>query len=92
VQAGIPAAEALRIATWGAARHLGALDRLGSIAPGKQADLVLLDGDPTADISAIRRVALVFQRGVAFHPAELYQAVGVAPFVEKLAIAPAARP
>jgi imidazolonepropionase-like amidohydrolase len=80
VRAGIPAAEALRIATWNGARYTRTLERLGSIAPGKAADLVLLEADPTADISAVRRPSLVMKDGVVFYPAELYRAMGIQPF------------
>jgi imidazolonepropionase-like amidohydrolase len=85
VRAGIPAAEALRIATWNGARYTRTLDRLGSIAPGKVADLVLLEGDPVADISAVRRPSLVMKEGVVFYPAELYDAMGIQPFAAPLA-------
>lgn len=82
VEAGIPPAQALKIATWNAARHVGALDRLGSIAPGKLADLILVDGDPTRDISALRRVALTMKEGVGYYPSDLYGFLGVKPFTE----------
>jgi len=79
VEAGIPAAEVLRIATLGAARVMK-LDRdLGTIAPGKLADLILVDGDPIRNISDIRRVALVVKDGVIYDPAKLYRTVGVKP-------------
>ncbi|KAK6027003.1 hypothetical protein OSTOST_07001 [Ostertagia ostertagi] len=52
VQAGIPAAQALKIATWNGAKHSDRLAEIGSITVGKRADLVLLDGDPVADIRA----------------------------------------
>jgi imidazolonepropionase-like amidohydrolase len=79
VEAGIPAPEVLRIATLGAARVMK-LDRdLGTIAPGKLADLILVDGDPTRNISDIRRATLVVKDGVMYDPAKLYQAVGVKP-------------
>jgi imidazolonepropionase-like amidohydrolase len=56
------------------------LDRdLGSIAPGKLADLTLLDGDPVANISDVRKTALVLKDGVIYRPAELYSALGVEP-------------
>ena len=56
------------------------LDReLGSIAPGKLADLTLVDGDPVANISDVRKTALVVKDGVVYRPAELYSALGVEP-------------
>ncbi|HEY8878514.1 MAG TPA: amidohydrolase family protein [Roseateles sp.] len=85
VQAGIPAAQALKIATWNGARYSDRLNEIGSIERGKRADLVLVDGDPVADIRAIRRVALVIQglnnETRALSPAALYQSMGVLPFV-----------
>jgi imidazolonepropionase-like amidohydrolase len=77
VEAGIPAPEALRIATLGAAQVMK-LDRdLGTIAPGKLADLILVDGDPAARIHDIRKVVLTVKDGVLYDSAELYRAVGV---------------
>jgi imidazolonepropionase-like amidohydrolase len=56
------------------------LDRdLGSISPGKLADLTLVDGDPTSNISNVRKTALVVKDGVIYRPAELYSALGVEP-------------
>jgi hypothetical protein len=89
VQAGIPAPEVLRIATWDAAKVSRTLDRLGSVTPGKLADLILVDGDPTTNISDIRRIALVMKEGTIFHPSEVYPAVGVKPFVEPVKVGPA---
>jgi Amidohydrolase family len=86
VKAGIPANEVLRIATWNGATYARVLADRGSIERGKRADLMLIDGDPTQDISAIRKVALVLQDGDAYYPAELYGELGVKPF------APALRP
>jgi imidazolonepropionase-like amidohydrolase len=51
----------------------------GSIAPGKRPDLVLVDGDPTRDITALRRTVTVVCRGVVYDPAELFAAVGMRP-------------
>ncbi|HVT58240.1 MAG TPA: amidohydrolase family protein [Thermoanaerobaculia bacterium] len=79
VEAGIPAPEVLRIATLGAARVVGRDKELGSIAPGKLADLILVDGDPAARIGDIRRVVLTVKDGVVYDPAELYKAIGVRP-------------
>ncbi|MBV8035099.1 amidohydrolase family protein [Roseateles sp.] len=81
VQAGIPAAQVLKIATWNGAKHSDRLGEIGSIAVAKRADLVLVDGDPVADIRAIRRIALVIQGDKAMAPSALYQAMGILPFV-----------
>jgi imidazolonepropionase-like amidohydrolase len=91
VQAGIPAAQALKIATWNGAKYSDRLTEIGSIERGKRADLLLVDGDPVADIRAIRRVALVIQgqnnETRALSPAALYQAMGILPFVPAAEIA-----
>jgi hypothetical protein len=79
VEAGIPAPEVLRIATLGAARVMKLDGELGTIAPGKLADLILVDGDPTRNISDIRRATLVVKDGVIYDPAKLYRAIGVKP-------------
>ena len=51
----------------------------GSIAPRKIADLILVDGDPAARISDIRRVVLVIKSGTSYDAGALYQALGVVP-------------
>ena len=79
VQAGIPAPDVLTLATLGAARVIGMGDELGSIEPGKLADLILVDGDPTTDISDIRRVVMVIKDGRVYDPAAIYRALGVEP-------------
>lgn len=79
--AGIPNADVLRIATLGSARILGVDGGTGSIEPGKAADLVLLDGNPLEDISAVRRAVLVIKGDVLYRPDDLYRAVGVEPFL-----------
>ena len=78
-QAGIPAPEVLRIATLGAARVMKMDKELGSIAPGKLADLIVVDGNPVQRVSDIRHVALVVKDGTLYEPAALYQATGVRP-------------
>lgn len=81
VQAGITAPEVLRIATWNAARVAGEADRRGRVARGMAADLVLLEGDPSTNISDIRRAGLVIRGTQAFRPAEVYEALGFRPAV-----------
>jgi imidazolonepropionase-like amidohydrolase len=87
VKAGIPPAEVLRIATWNGARFTQTLAEAGSIEAGKRADLLLVDGDPSVDIGAVRRAALVMKGGVAYLPAELLASLGVRPFTPAAAIA-----
>jgi hypothetical protein len=86
VKAGLTPAEALRADTLGAEEFLGHADRLGTIAPGKLADLVLVPGDPTRDISAIRQPRMVMRGGVVYFPSEIYTALGIAPFTQPPAI------
>jgi len=84
LKAGIPAGEALRIATWNGAKYTRTLDRLGSITPGKLADLILVEGDPLNDISAIRKINLVMKEGAVYYPAEIHAATGIKPFAAPL--------
>ncbi len=77
VEAGIPAPEILRIATLGAARVAGRDAELGSIAPGKLADLILVPGDPTTDISTLRDVETVIRGGVLYDARAVAGTVGV---------------
>ncbi len=79
VAAGIPAPKVLQLATLGAARVMKHDQESGSIAPKKVADLILVDGDPTARISDIRRVRVVIKDGTRYDAGALYQALGVAP-------------
>jgi imidazolonepropionase-like amidohydrolase len=72
VKAGIPAAEALQAATYNAAKILRADDRIGSIQKGRDATLVLLDGDPLQDISNTERIAVVMFRGEQVDRSELF--------------------
>jgi len=84
VQAGITPAQALQIATRNGARYTGTSRDRGSIAPGKLADLVLVDGDPTRRIADIRQVALVITQGHWLSPKELDEDMGIAPFVQNV--------
>ncbi|WP_213980016.1 amidohydrolase family protein [Sphingomonas sp. dw_22] len=64
---GLSPVDALLVATSGNARILGMEDRIGAIAAGRVADLVAVEGDPLADISALRRVRLVVRSGAVVH-------------------------
>jgi enamidase len=75
VEAGFTPLEAIQIVTLNGAKYLGREDRIGSIAVNKQADLVVVNGNPAANIADIRNVELVFKRGVAFDPAKLIESV-----------------
>jgi hypothetical protein len=80
VKAGIPASAVLGMATLGGARFLGLDGQLGTVAPGKLADLYLVDGDPTQDIAAIRKGRLVIKGGSVYFPDEIHEALGIKPF------------
>jgi len=86
VQAGVPAGEAIRIATENGARYAGVLADRGTVERGKRADLILVDGDPTKDISDIRKISYVLKDGAGYAPAELYEAFGIRRFADPPAI------
>jgi len=86
VRAGLTPAQVLQVATWNGAKYARVLDDRGSIAVGKRADLVLVDGDPTRDIADIRKVALVLKDGNAYYPSEIDTALGITPFAEPATI------
>jgi len=75
VEAGFTPVEAIRIATLNGATYLGLADRIGSVAPGKNADLVVVKGDPSRTIGDIENVTLVFKDGVAFDAGKLLDSV-----------------
>lgn len=81
VKAGLTPAQALQVATLTAAQVSQVADQKGSITVGKDADLLLLDADPTQNVSNIRQLSLVITQGKAIYPTDLYQAVGIKPFV-----------
>jgi imidazolonepropionase-like amidohydrolase len=65
-EAGMPAMEALKCATLNAAELIGVSDKVGSIEPGKLADIVAVDGDPIKDIHAMGQVRFVMKDGVVY--------------------------
>lgn len=75
VEAGFTPEQAVRIATLNGATYLGLQARIGSIAPGKDADLLIVKGDPSQKITDIENVQLVFKDGVGYDPAALLQSV-----------------
>jgi imidazolonepropionase-like amidohydrolase len=81
VEGGFTPIEAIQIATSNGARYLGELDHIGTISSGKQADLVVIDGNPAARIADIRKVKLVFKDGAGYDPAKLLDSIrGAVPF------------
>lgn len=75
VEAGFTPLEAIHIATSNGAEFLGELDKIGTLASGKAADLVVLDGDPSVNIKDIEKVELVFKDGVGYDSAKLIDSV-----------------
>jgi len=75
VEAGFSPVEAIKIGTLNGAKYLGRDARVGSIAIGKQADLVVVNGDPSRTIADVRKVDLVFKQGVGYDPARLIASV-----------------
>jgi imidazolonepropionase-like amidohydrolase len=75
VDGGLTPLEAITVGTRNGATFLGIADRVGTIAVGKQADLVVVAGDPSAHIADVRNVEIVFKKGVGFDPAKLIESV-----------------
>lgn len=84
VKAGLTPAQALQVATLNGAKFSNASERKGQITVGRDADLLLVDGDPTKNIADIRKLALVITQGKAIYPTKIYQAMGIEPFVTEL--------
>ncbi len=75
VEAGFTPLEAIHIATVNGAEFLGEADRIGSIAAGKAADLVVIKGDPSQKIEDIENMEIVFKDGIGYDPAKLLESV-----------------
>jgi imidazolonepropionase-like amidohydrolase len=75
VEAGFTPLEAIHIATANGAQYLGELDRIGTIARGKQANLVVIKGDPSQKIEDIENVETVFKDGIGYDSAKLIESV-----------------
>jgi imidazolonepropionase-like amidohydrolase len=75
VEEGFTPVEAIKIATLNGARYLGRDARVGSVAIGKQADLVVINGDPSKTITDVRRVEIVFKQGIGFDSPKLIASV-----------------
>ena len=73
VEAGFTPVQAIQIYTQNGAKYLGREDRIGTIAPGKQADLVVVTGDPAKNISAVENVETVFKKGVGYDSNKLIE-------------------
>jgi len=75
VEAGLTPLEAIRVGTLNGATYLGRADATGSVAVGKWADLVVVDGNPAERIADIRNVHLVFKQGIGYDPQKLINSV-----------------
>ena len=71
VEAGLTPLEAIQVGTQNGAVYLGQQDRIGTLAPGKQADLVLIKGDPSKNIDDIENVETVFKAGIGYDSEEV---------------------
>ncbi|TDR42015.1 imidazolonepropionase-like amidohydrolase [Tahibacter aquaticus] len=91
-KAGMTAPEILKRATLDSARYLGEDQRLGSIAKGKLASFFLVPGDPTQDLKALKRIAMVVKDGVFYYPSEVYPKFGITPFVDPPKVTEAVKP
>jgi imidazolonepropionase-like amidohydrolase len=75
VEAGFTSTEAIHIGTANGAQYLGESDRIGTLATGKQADLVVIKGDPSKKIEDIENVETVFKDGIGYDSAKLIESV-----------------
>ena len=89
VAAGISPGRALYLSTLGAERYFRRDHELGTIERGKLADFILVDGDPVANISALRKTRMTMVGGVAYYPAEIYEHLAIRPFAPPPPVTPA---
>ena len=75
VEAGFTPLQAIRIATLNGATYLGRQNEIGSVAVGKNADLLVVKGDPSVRIDDIENVEIVFKDGAGYDPAKLLESV-----------------
>jgi imidazolonepropionase-like amidohydrolase len=75
VEGGFTPLQAIQIATSNGAKLLGELNHFGTIAAGKAADLVVINGNPAAQIADVRKIKLVFKDGAGYDPAKLIDSV-----------------
>lgn len=78
---GMSPAEIVKLASYDTAAYLGQDQERGSITKGKLADFFLVPGDPTKDLKAIKRIAMVVKDGTVYFPSEIYPKFGIKPFV-----------
>jgi hypothetical protein len=78
-RAGIAPAEVLRMATWSPALVMGVNKDRGLIAPGKLADMILVDGDPTTNVRDVNNITTVIKGGKVYDPTAIEKALGITP-------------
>ena len=89
VAAGRSPGRALYLSTLGAERYFKRDHELGTVERGKLADFILVDGDPVANISALRKTRMTMVGGVAYYPAEIYEHLAIRPFAPPPPVTPA---
>ena len=72
---GFTPVEAIKICTLNGATYMGKQSTIGSIAPGKNADLVVINGNPAANINDIEKVEIVFKDGIGYDSAKLFDSI-----------------
>ena len=75
VEAGFTPVEAIKIASFNGAKYLGRDTQIGSVAAGKEADLMIVKGDPSKNINDIENVEIVFKDGVGYDSSKLIESV-----------------
>ena len=75
MQGGFTPLDAVKIATLNGAKYLGRDGKIGTIAAGKQADLIVVRGDPSQRIEDVENVEIVFKRGVGYDSLKIFESV-----------------
>ena len=75
MEAGFSPVEAIQVGTWNGAVYMGKQDQIGSVAVGKNADLVVVKGNPAVRIADVENVEIVFKDGVGYDSAKLLESV-----------------
>lgn len=75
IEAGFSLTDAIKISSLDGAKFLKSEDKIGSLEVGKQADIVLIDGDLEADIANIRKMELVFKDGIGFNSPAIFESM-----------------
>jgi imidazolonepropionase-like amidohydrolase len=87
VQAGFTPMEAIQASSLVPARVMGLEKQVGTVEAGKRADIIVIDGDPLADIRNTRNVEFTIAKGKMYNSSELWRSVGFKPWLETPAVA-----